>query len=435
MTEIVQGLFGANPQELAAQRQAALQAQANAYAAQKPFARANSLLYQGGQGLGNVIGGMLGGQDQEMVTASKIAAIVKNGDQTTPEGMMAIAKQFAAEGLSGPASLAQQKAQEMQLGQAKVANEQAQTAKYAADTSKTQYGMQQDIALRDALAKLGPDASETDVVKTVAQFGSPDKVLAVVQNAQDKRAAREAAVEAAKVISEGKVEAARVKAENDLEKARERGADQKQLTQMRIDAEAQNKRNEIESRKYIAQLTAALKGPSAAELKATEKKQQVEEGQASLEGTITTARNTLNELSKAGAIPSTKNSPISNLMTSTQNTGVGQFLGQKFGTTNQANRDVLSSLQLQLMNAVKQASNMSSKSFDSNTELKTWLNSLGDTNSTYEARVQILDNIENIYLKKGAKMEKPSGIPPEAQKAPDGHYYTQGADGKYIKWD
>ena len=295
MTEIVQGLFGANPQELAAQRQAALQAQGNAYAAQKPFARANSLLYQGGQGLGNVIGGMLGGQDQEMVTASKIAAIVKNGDQTTPEGMMAIAKQFAAEGLSGPASLAQQKAQEMQLGQAKVANEQAQTAKHSAEAMKTQYGMQQDMALRDALTQLGPDASETDVVKTVAKFGSPDKVLAVVQNAQDKRAAREAAVEAAKVISEGKVEAARVKAENDLEKARERGADQKQLTQMRIDAEAQNKRNEIESRKYIAQLMAGLKAQGMA-TKEEEKKTKDEERKAGLVASFDSALSTLERI-------------------------------------------------------------------------------------------------------------------------------------------
>lgn len=435
MTDIVQGLFGANPQELAAQRQAALQAQGNAYAAQKPFARANSLLYQGGQGLGNVIGGMLGGQDQEMVTASKIAAIVKNGDQTTPEGMMAIAKQFAAEGLSGPASLAQQKAQEMQLGQAKVANEQAQTAKYAADTSKTQYGMQQDMALRDALTKLGPDASETDVVKTVAQYGSPDKVLAVVQNAQDKRAAREAAVEAAKVISEGKVEAARVKAENDLEKAREAGATRLQLKEMQDRSDKLLAQMKIDGRMEVAQLTAALKGPSAAELKATEKKQQIEEGQASLQETVSNVRGTITKLAEAGAIPSTKNSPISNLMTSTQNTGVGQYLGQTFGTENQANRDVLSSLRLQMLNAVAAATGMSSTRLNSNVELKTWLDSLGDPKSTAEARLKIIDNIENTYIKKGAKMEKPSGIPPEAKKAPDGHYYTQGADGKYIKWD
>lgn len=147
MTEIVQGLFGANPQELMAQRQAALQAQGNAYAAQKPFARANSLLYQGGQGLGNVIGGMLGGQDQEMVTAAKIVAIAKNGDQTTPEGMMAIAKQFAAEGLSGPAALAQQKAQEMQKAQAQMGLIEAQTkqasahaTKYESDAAKASKG-------------------------------------------------------------------------------------------------------------------------------------------------------------------------------------------------------------------------------------------------------------------------------------------------------
>ena len=430
-----QGLFGPNPQELAMQREAAMQAQGNAYAAQDPFARATSLLYQGGQGLGNAIGGMLGGKDPQMVTAAKIAAIVKNGDQTTPEGMMAIAKQFAAEGLSGPASLAQQKAQEMQLGQAKVANEQAQTAKHSAEAMKTQYGMQQDMALRDALTKLGPDASETDVVKTVAQFGSPDKVLAVVQNAQDKRAAREQALEQARITADAKVEAAKVKAENDLEKAREAGATKIQLQQMQDRSDKLLAQMKIEGRVQLAQFAASLKGPSAAELKATEKKQQIEEGQASLQETVSNVRGTITKLAEAGAIPSTKNSPISNLMTSTQNTGVGQYLGQTFGTENQANRDVLSSLRLQMLNAVKAATGMSSTQVNSNMELTTWLDSLGNPKSTAEARLKIIDNIENTYIKKGAKMEKPSGIPPEAQKAPDGHYYTKGADGKYIKWD
>lgn len=436
MTDIVQGLFGANPQELAMQRQAALQAQGNAYAAQDPFARASSLLYQGGQGLGNAIGGMLGGQDPQMVTAAKIAAIVKNGDQTTAEGMMAIAKQFAAEGLSGPAALAQQKAQEMQLGQAKVANEQAQTAKYAAETGKVEYGMKQDMALRDALTKLGPDASETDIVRTVAQYGSPDKVLAVVQNAQDKRAARDLAlaqsqktadakVEAAQIAADAKVEAAKVAADAARERAKEQGATKLQLAEMtkntnimlaRIGAEgkAAVAAAQIEGRNQLAQLTASLKGPSPAELKAAEKKQQLEEGQANLQETVTTVRNTITKLAEAGAIPSTKSSPISNLFTSTQNTGVGQYLGQTFGTENQANRDVLSSLQLQMLNAVKSATGMSSTQLNSNMELQTWLNSLGNTKSTAEARLKIIDNIENAYLKKGSKMDKTPETPPAA---------------------
>ena len=435
MTDIVQGLFGANPQELMAQRQAALQAQGNAYAAQDPFARASSLLYQGGNQLAGAIGGMLGGQDPQMVTAAKIAAIVKNGDQTTPEGMMALAKQFAAEGLSGPASLAQQKAQEMQLGQAKVANEQAQTAKHSAEAMKTQYGMQQDMALRDALAKLGPDASETDVVKTVAQYGSPDKVLAVVQNAQDKRAARDQALAVAQSAADAKVEAAKTAADAKIEAAREAGASKLQIAQMQASTKAMIAQMQIDGKMQVAQLAASLKGPSAAELKATEKKQQMEEGQASLQETVSNVRGTITKLAEAGAIPSTKNSPISNLMTSTQNTGVGQYLGQAFGTENQANRDVLSSLQLQMLNAVKAATGMSATQLNSNMELQTWLNSLGNPKSTAEARLKIIDNIENTYLKKGAKMEKPSGIPPEAKKAPDGHYYTQGANGKYIKWD
>lgn len=180
MTEIVQGLFGASPQELMAQRQAAMQAQGNAYAAQDPFARASSLLYQGGQGLGNVVGGMLGGKDQEMITASKIAAIVKNGDQTTPEGMMAIAKQFAAEGLSGPASLAQQKAQEMQKAQAQMGLVEAQTKQ--AESRANKY---ESDAKRQAFGGLGKVNVNTHTPSSVDDFyasveeGKPDYSLLV----------------------------------------------------------------------------------------------------------------------------------------------------------------------------------------------------------------------------------------------------------------
>jgi len=183
MTEIVQGLFGASPQELMAQRQAAMQAQGNAYAAQDPFARASSLLYQGGQGLGNVVGGMLGGKDQEMITASKIAAIVKNGDQTTPEGMMAIAKQFAAEGLSGPASLAQQKAQEMQLGQAKMGLVAAQTKQ--AEAHATKYESDAAKAAAGAIGGLGKINPNLYTPSSVADYaaslesGSPDYTVLV----------------------------------------------------------------------------------------------------------------------------------------------------------------------------------------------------------------------------------------------------------------
>jgi hypothetical protein len=295
MTDIVQGLFGANPQELAAQRQAALQAQGNAYAAQDPFARASSLLYQGGNQLAGAIGGMLGGQDPQMATAAKIAAIVKNGDQTTAEGMMAIAKQFAAEGLSGPASLAQQKAQEMQLGQAKVANEQAQTAKYAADTSKTQYGMQQDMALRDALTQLGPDASEADVVKTVAKYGSPDKVLAVVQNAQDKKAARDQALEQARITADAKVEAAKAAAEAKIEAAREAGASRAQIAQMQADSRVMVAQMNVESRNQTAQLMAGLKAQGMA-TKEEEKKTKDEERKAGLVASFDSALSTLERI-------------------------------------------------------------------------------------------------------------------------------------------
>ena len=183
MTDIVQGLFGANPQELAAQRQAALQAQGNAYAEQSPFARASSLLYQGGNQLAGAVGGMLGGQDPQMVTAAKIAAIVKNGDQTTPEGMMAIAKQFAAEGLSGPASLAQQKAQEMQKSQAQMGLIEAQTKQAEARANK--YDSEAEKAAKGTIGGLGKINPNLYTPSSVADYaaslesGTPDYTVLI----------------------------------------------------------------------------------------------------------------------------------------------------------------------------------------------------------------------------------------------------------------
>ncbi len=62
-----QSLFGITPEDLQASRAAALREEALQYAKLDPFQRATAGIYQGANQLGGVVGGMLGGQDPELM--------------------------------------------------------------------------------------------------------------------------------------------------------------------------------------------------------------------------------------------------------------------------------------------------------------------------------------------------------------------------------
>jgi hypothetical protein len=80
--------------------------------------------------------------------------------------------------------------------------------------------------------------------------------------------------------------------------------------------------------------------------------------------------------------------------------------GRTFGTAEQAKRDELKSIRLQLLNAIKEATGMSAQQLNSNVELKTYLDSLGSEGMTKEANLAILDNLSRRYLK--GSMNAPS---------------------------
>jgi Cu/Ag efflux pump CusA len=143
----------------------------------------------------------------------------------------------------------------------------------------------------------------------------------------------------------------------------------------------------------------SLKGPSAAVLKAQEKAEKIQEGQVALGDTISTAETLVKDLAQMGGITSTSKGPLANLVTSLQTGTVGQMGGRVFGTKEQAKRDELKSIRLQLLNAVKEATGMSAQQLNSNVELKTYLDSLGSEGMTKEANLAILDNLSRRYLK------------------------------------
>jgi len=375
---IVGGLFGMTPemyQQQQAQQGLATGAQMGQMA---PDAFGRSMLYSGASQLGRGIGGALGAEDPMLQKISAVQALGKQFDVTTPEGLMQ-----AANAIKG-----QYPDVALQLSQ------QAQASSLARTTAqKATMSLQQETNLRDELAKLGPNASQEDVLGVVTKYGSPDKVLAALQASSDRAASREATVQAAKDRLDAQIQM-----------AKDRNATAKDIAQIKIEAS-----------KEIASLMASLKGPSAAVIKAQERADKIAEGKESLSDTLSTAKTLVDDLAKSGGMTSTSNGPLSNLITSLGTGTVGQFGGRVFGTADQAKRDELNSVRLQLFNAVKEATGMSASQLNSNVELKTWLNSLGGADMTKEANQAILNNITNTYLK---GMSKSTNMP--SSNAPQG---------------
>jgi hypothetical protein len=140
MTEIVKGLFGFTPQELATQRDQRDQASAMAQAKLSNTEFANYALSRGAGQLARAVGGMMGAEDPEMKKASDLQGILKTGDFNTVEGATAMAKQAAAMGYGNEAQQMYAHALELEKTQAEIGAKKATALKdsRAPDTSTTE---------------------------------------------------------------------------------------------------------------------------------------------------------------------------------------------------------------------------------------------------------------------------------------------------------
>ena len=374
MAEVVNSLFGSTPESLQAQRDQALQQEAMQYAKMDPFQRATAGIYSGASRLGGALGGMLGAQDPEMQKAAALQNIMKQANTTTPEGLATLAQTLGSQGFGQQAMVVMDQARQAQL-------RAAQTGKAVAEQKKVELTTVQEEKLRAELAALGPDATEEQYLQVVRKYGDPDKIMTSIQTMQSRKDAADARIEAAKVA-----------AQNRLDVAAQQGATQLQIAQMAA-----------QSRQEIAALAASLKGPSPAVLKAQEKADKIAEGRTGLTDTVNVAKTLVTDIADMGGMTTTSKGALSNLITSLGTGTVGQVGARMVGTATQAKRDELNSVRLQLFNAVKEATGMSSTQLNSNVELQTWLKSLGSDNMSKEANLAILDNISNRYLKGAAK--------------------------------
>ena len=148
-------------------------------------------------------------------------------------------------------------------------------------------------------------------------------------------------------------------------------------------------------------------GPVAAKLGDVVAKK--EEGVAQASNILDSLEAAYTDLESRKAIPSEKRSAVANTLASISASGPGQIAERTVGTKAQTQRDVIASSRLQLLNAIKGATGMSSQQLNSNVELTTWLNSLTDPSRSIETNKEILQNVRRFIDSGGTYTAKPGG--------------------------
>lgn len=273
--------------------------------------------------------------------------------------------------------------------------------------------------------RLDAQAAQKEADRILREQLAKDRADSEERMAKDRNDAKNAQLDFQKQALQDRLDLQKQLAQDKIDAqvaaAKDRGATAKEMAAITQQGKVEIAKLMIQGKTDMATLAASLKGPSAVVLKAQDKAEKIAEGQAALGDTISTAQTLVKDLAKMGGMTSTSQGPLSNLITSLGTGTIGQTVGRMTGTSAQTKRDELKSIRLQLLNAVKEATGMSSQQLNSNVELKTYLDSLGGENMTQEANLAILNNISNRYLKKGAITSTSAGstMSPRDQQALD----------------
>ena len=186
MAEIVGSLFGVSPEQLMRQRQATDAANAFRYAQLDPLEQAKMSIYQGAAGLGRGVQGLLGG-DPELERVSKIKQLSSQFDLTTADGARKFAQAlqpFAPQ----EAMMAVREAERMEQAGLMRQKTAADIQRAEGAAAKAELSAAQEEKLRAELSNLPPGATEQQILSVVTKYGSPDKILQVLTQSQDRRA-------------------------------------------------------------------------------------------------------------------------------------------------------------------------------------------------------------------------------------------------------
>ncbi len=137
---------------------------------------------------------------------------------------------------------------------------------------------------------------------------------------------------------------------------------------------------------------------------------EVDKAKKSFDVVLGKIEKNLDNLDKEGAIVNQqKNSPgpnvLYNLAVNSGNTGAGQYAARLMGTKAQGYRDEIQSLKRTLTPLLMKATGMSSQQLNSNVELTTFLDSLGNPMSNIQTNKEIINTLRELYGK-GSKNNK-----------------------------
>jgi hypothetical protein len=242
MASEILGLF-TSPEDYQMRQQQAGQNRALQFAQLDPFERANYGIFQGASQLAGAGARLLGGEDpqlqkitmrQQMLTGAGGAPRINLND---PQSMIRAA------------SVAQERgdpefAQYLINASNDLAKNMAEMRSKTATAAKTELSIAQEEKLRDELSNLGPTPTNEQVLAVVSKYGSPEKIMGVLQATQAAQANREARKDETTTRIEARKQELADKAaqrEQELEIAhqrrmdelKQRGADAKELQAQR----------------------------------------------------------------------------------------------------------------------------------------------------------------------------------------------------------
>jgi hypothetical protein len=408
-----------------------------------PFQQAALGARTAGYQFGQAVGGALGGQDPQLQKIASRQRLATQLDQSKPESYMRVAQLAAQSGDPEFAMAIADAGRQLQTSM-------ATSRKAIAEARRAELTNTQEQNLRDELSRLPSDATEADVLAVVTKYGSPDKVLAVLQSSTDRAAQRDARAaeklkdieykrdrdlqnaksdkERAQIAADAKLEIAQLMVDSKESMARLAGSFKQppapSVTTI-VDPTNPNQMISIDTRQYKGGGigSAGVIGISGKEPSAALRENKATEGKGQLQDQLDDLRASFTSLNESRAIVSDKRNPVSNVLSYIQGSTVGQIGGKVIGSKAQTERNLIASAKQRISQAIKNATGMSSQQLNSNFELKSMLDSLSDVNLGYEASMEIIDRLERDYVK-GSGMQK--GVNPNRQ--------LSGEDKKAMDW-
>ena len=263
MASEILGLF-TSPEDYRMRQQQAQQNRALQFAQLNPFEKASYGIYQGAGQLGQAVGGLFGMEDpqlrkismrQQMLTGAGGAPRINLNDP----GSMLRAANIAQE--QGDPEFAQY----LINASNDLAKNMAEMRSKSATAAKTELSIAQEEKLREELGNLGPTPTNEQVLAVVSKYGSPEKIMGVLQATQTAQANREARREETQLKIESKKEdlqakiaadaqARQEKYDQDLKALELRFADKKETQRLQQNFIASQKEADRENRRLLAEL-------------------------------------------------------------------------------------------------------------------------------------------------------------------------------------